>query len=1206
MTTHVFRKYAGYNPNEIKCWTASTVIDESSFDIEDIVFTRGASKAGTSIPSPLARMELFDTAFRIVADDRKNNLKGNTIYHQLVSDVLDVMQMLFNAKNDEIGIGKKIWFKEWQVRENIDKLKSRGEEHPNSLLAKSLEQIFYDSKNESFFGTDSIFLIYYENKLLGGTSPLTLFFTSPNWGRYIADGLIANVPRAIDGDVFFDNEYRALHERDETFITYLYKLYLQNRKAFAKADGLRAYINKTIETYFTDWRHNQDFQSPAGGDENTSSVNLLEGDYTKIITNVENKFLTCNGIYFYHQKEEDVRKKIADISDFKIRATENKYATQNNSGEQIEIYPPLVLVEGMNIPGNYMEKDSPWDPNTRVKEFYHRGIPLYERKLPMGNSLTANYPFLTTDDFLETTLIEMPFNINASKFYSGSAGDFKYLLPIKKEYFNFFNLKDLKNNLSITTDEGLVKVSLKIPIQNKKGIAEIVFTKQYNKQQGTIIECRAGMGIFPFYQINDSDPKLQVLNDYTVLLAERNEKIKFNALEFFKFNDFASETSALQHVVQERSKWEDIETADSTATSKFFKIKQAFDYIELSYSDSSENKCSGLIIPNFETKTFNKDNLSKAYTFAIDFGTSNTHIAWMERGEALPKPFEAGESDQQMVLLNAPGTSDDLGTKYNYYGQFPAIDLTLRREFLPALFTSKSEQTISYPFKTATCEIVSFNNTDKSDVDLFSHINIGYYIDKEEKKADNTIAGNTLYTTNLKWLLENNNDDANKSRVKFFLKQLLLQIKTKAILNNGRPDKLQIVWSVPLSMERGNKATLNNVLQEAFKEVFGDSGASLITPIPESVVPYFYLTKSDTDIQDTANVINIDIGGGTTDVMMFMESAGNRQDKYLITSFKFAGSDLWGGGYKSKLKDNGFIKNYFSYQKANNIDPKEKKYLDYVKSNSNLSADDLISLLFKYNSSFRFSDSILIGKPDLALILYLHYSAIIYHIVQIIELKEYPLPRYLSFTGKGSQYIKLICGGDEQELEAFTKLLLKAYTKQEVQSSFKIHLNDNPKEITANGSILYTMADDEEKAKYTDDFEFIHPGFQPHANEDFTAKVMANENNKLFIDETTNLDSPLNIAVLNNLNNFLELTLTNRAITDFLSDFKVKNPKTALEELKWNNDIFNGEGLIYDSYKKALKELHKQDKNNPLPESLFFFALKDSLYRLSKSIAKNN
>lgn len=1206
---HVFRKYAGYNPNEVKCWSPSTVIDTSSFDVENIVFKRGASKAGTSIPSPLARLELFDTAFNIVSDDR-NNLSGQTIYHQLVSDCLDLMQFLFSVDNSEIGYGKKVWFKEWKINENVSKLKSKGETHSHSILAKSLEQIFFDSSSR-FFGTESIFLIFYENKLIGGTSPLTLFYTSPNWARLIEDGEIINIPKSKDGDTYFDDEYRSLLERDVVFVEYLYKLMLQNRSSFNKCEGLRKYINKTIDNpKFSEWKHKFQEYNVAQSTQNTEDDNysansLMDVEYDKTLTNIENKYLVINGIHFFHQKKGEERENIKQVSDFVIRATETKYRVQKDlEGIEHVIDPPLVIVDGMNISGDYMERNSPWDQNTKIKDFYHRAIPLYERRLPQGNSLTVTYPFITTDDFLEDFLVEMPYKINNSKFFTGYAGDFKYLLPIKKEYFNFFNYSDLKNNLKVQVDEGQVKVSLKIPIRNKKGVSEIIFSKTYNKSSGNIIDCRAGIGVCPFYKINGSDEGLKSLIDYTVLLAEKNEKISLNSLEFYSFDNFISDGLGLIHTEINRSSQSDVDNYNSNTTSKFFKIKEAFDLMEIRYNDPNGKICTGLIIPVFENKTYNKDNLIKAFTFAIDFGTSNTHVSFMENNEPLPRPFEIDESDQQMVLLNAPVDNKDLGVKYQNYGQFPGFDLTLKREFIPPIIKSKGHSTISYPFKTATCEIAAFNNIDKGNVHLFSHINIGYFIDQEDKKADGTISNNILYTTNIKWLLENNNDDANKSRVKFFLKQLLMQIKAKTILSSGNPNTLKIVWSVPLSMERGNRSTLKNILKEAFREVFGSSGAKLLEPIPESVAPYFYLTRSDAGIQDTANAINIDIGGGTTDVMMFMESAGNREDKYLTTSFRFAGGDIWGSGYKNKLKDNGFIKNYLNYQKVNNINPDENKYFNKVKDDGNLSSDDLISLLFRYDSKFKFNDSITIGNPDLSIILYLHFSAIIYHINQIIELKNYPLPRYLSFTGKGSQYIKLICGGDESELEEFTKLLFKSYSTQKLQSSFKIHLNDNPKEITANGAVLYSNAPDDEKSKYDGDFEFVHPGFDTQKDTELVNKITDTENADFYISEVLAIDSPLNIAVLNNLNTFLEKTLGNKQIIDFLSDFKIKNVKTYHEALKWNGDIFTGEGFIYDSYKKVLKDLEKQDKDKELPESLFFYALKDALYRLSKSIVE--
>jgi hypothetical protein len=64
-----------------------------------------------------------------------------------VSDCLDVLQLIFNTKNTDIGLSKRVWFKEWKVRENIDKLKGKGESHPNYILAKSLDQIFSDKVN---------------------------------------------------------------------------------------------------------------------------------------------------------------------------------------------------------------------------------------------------------------------------------------------------------------------------------------------------------------------------------------------------------------------------------------------------------------------------------------------------------------------------------------------------------------------------------------------------------------------------------------------------------------------------------------------------------------------------------------------------------------------------------------------------------------------------------------------------------------------------------------------------------------------------------------------------------------------------------------------------------------------------------------------------------------------------------------------------
>ena len=93
--------------------TNNTIVDwsnspRSTYDhgfvskIEDSTTTQNEI---TSIPSPFARIELVKEAFGKVVGDSFSNLSveeianrlhGNTIYHKMVSDSLDVGQIFFN------------------------------------------------------------------------------------------------------------------------------------------------------------------------------------------------------------------------------------------------------------------------------------------------------------------------------------------------------------------------------------------------------------------------------------------------------------------------------------------------------------------------------------------------------------------------------------------------------------------------------------------------------------------------------------------------------------------------------------------------------------------------------------------------------------------------------------------------------------------------------------------------------------------------------------------------------------------------------------------------------------------------------------------------------------------------------------------------------------------------------------------------------
>ncbi|HYC30024.1 MAG TPA: hypothetical protein VEB42_14425, partial [Chitinophagaceae bacterium] len=200
------------------------------------------------------------------------------------------------------------------------------------------------------------------------------------------------------------------------------------------------------------------------------------------------------------------------------------------------------------------------------------------------------------------------------------------------------------------------------------------------------------------------------------------------------------------------------------------------------------------------------------------------------------------------------------------------------------------------------------------------------------------------------------------------------------------------------------------------------------------------------------------------------------------------------------------------------------------------------------------------------------------------------------------QYIKLLCDGDKDSLLELTKKLINAYTVQSLQPGFDIHLNENPKEITANGAVMYSLAERHEKERYDSSIQLIHPGFNPSEPQNAAHELKE----KPVVADVKDINSPMNIAVLNNLNTFLEKTLNNRDITNFLTQFNVTKCAEVLNALKWDGNIDDGNGLVYDSYRKVLKNLCAVSKDeDDLPESLFFYGLKESLYLLSKNITNN-
>ena len=194
-----------------------------------------------------------------------------------------------------------------------------------------------------------------------------------------------------------------------------------------------------------------------------------------------------------------------------------------------------------------------------------------------------------------------------------------------------------------------------------------------------------------------------------------------------------------------------------------------------------------------------------------------------------------------------------------------------------------------------------------------------------------------------------------------------------------------------------------------YKKYFSNNINNII-PVTESIAPYEYYKRG---FGANANMVNIDIGGGTTDVLI----SENGDIKH-ISSFRFAANSIFGNGYgdNNGLKKNGII-NQFDAQLEQLISDNLKNDSEIKDIYNNLKqkndSADLATFFFslveneKLGGSINFSE-ILMKDDSQKMVFVIFYVAIIYHLAQIMKLKTIKMPRYLSFSGNGSKIIQIL------------------------------------------------------------------------------------------------------------------------------------------------------------------------------------------------------
>jgi len=269
-----------------------------------------------------------------------------------------------------------------------------------------------------------------------------------------------------------------------------------------------------------------------------------------------------------------------------------------------------------------------------------------------------------------------------------------------------------------------VKVTLRIPV--KRNNEYITFERIYYdgrqldefRNEGAVIELQFGVTIFPFIKLND--PTLRPF--YRVQLIDRN--ITGNLMNTrCELRFFSNENQReVESTCRNRSRKPD-------ASSHYYVLDQEFDYIQ--FQNSFASGVSGIIIPKW--RTYQSGN--KIFHFAVDFGTTNTHIEY-KVGNNVSQPFNITDADMQVATLFHPTeTSEDFGGT----GAI-AIGELIDYEFVPQRIGDDAEY--KFPQRTVIAVSNQLNINDQNNT-VLADFNIPFVYEKKPERDK--------IHSNLKW-----------------------------------------------------------------------------------------------------------------------------------------------------------------------------------------------------------------------------------------------------------------------------------------------------------------------------------------------------------------------------------------------------------------------------------------------------------------------
>lgn len=998
----------------------------------------------------------------------------------------------------------------------------------HQCLADALDKYLQsDSATYNFDKIDNTYLLNYIGEDKPGKINI-IGATSPATLFFSSANDLSYVTNHIyfkDQDKPFDGDYKALYGRDFEYI----KTWFILRTLIKGFSNLCPEVDEYLDLTYRKLDGKQKKEIDDIDDKTTNDYNTIDVTFDE----------TANTVEVLGQSILKRRRVTNfDKCEFTIKPT-----------KQIKEQLPLVLpVDSGGKYKDLMYTTGPWGKESKAP-YEDSQSDLSKRRLPCDGS---TYPYITIGDLLEDTLIRVPHTLNKDNYFSGNmeidSPKLSYLIPLKPLFFKFFSTEDLVNGtddlekfIEMKNVSGSVKVTLRIPIKGNKKVSYIEYSRMYYKDNEAAVEInKGGITEFDFTGLIMPIVKFNKPKDAYYTAACISGYSKKYKLEFF---DGMTQLSNINKDCRN-------EDGNHMFKSENYTIRESnFDYIRI----VDPQGFRGLMIPKFRMQRG-----TVSFAFAVDLGTSNIHIEYKTDEDIESKPFDYKEGDTPACLFHTP--SDKL--------ELMEEEKVIEYDFLPSQVGTND---YLFPTRTALSFKKQIDWTNEHEPYMLYNLPLTY--DKRPELGYNKI------DTNIKWGSENDQQE-----LKACVECIMLMIRNKVLLNDGDLGSTKITWFYPISMPLRRRNELETTWNDCYKKYFSSQN-SLISMMTESEAPVPYYFKR---YANAKNLINIDIGGGTTDIAF----ATNNKLRY-ITSFKFATNTLFENPYSEMDTTNGIIDFYWKYYEElfaqkNNI--QDIKVMAEKKKKQRPSDKACFLFSLKDNSIIRNAkietnsidfDLLLRRDENFKIVFIIYYTAIIYHVANIVKTQGLDLkePRHISFSGNGSKIVGVLTTNKKQ-LAKFTKTIFEQVLGRKYEGELDIiGFNDDeisPKEATCKGGIVGDASD-------IDDDSVI---------------MLKGDNSGLIDRESLYKDTSDEgkhriIKTAHDFFIFVLYTLDKKF--DYNNNFGVTKKSMEIARNVYNNDIETW-------LDKGIDERIEDNGENKIEETAFFYPIKGAINTISQAI----